>query len=62
MKYLNNILFVNFVSKALYSYLIKYPTPMNINYLWNFGFMSAIFLVIQIVSGLFLTFFFYTTC
>jgi quinol-cytochrome oxidoreductase complex cytochrome b subunit len=58
MKYLNNILFVNFVSKALYSYLIKYPTPMNINYLWNFGFMSAIFLVIQIISGLFLTFFF----
>lgn len=58
MKYLNNILFVNFVSKALYSYLIKYPTPMNINYLWNFGFMSAIFLVIQIVSGLFSTFFF----
>jgi quinol-cytochrome oxidoreductase complex cytochrome b subunit len=58
MKYLNNILFINFVSKALYSYLIKYPTPMNINYLWNFGFMSAIFLVIQIVSGLFLTFFF----
>jgi len=58
MKYLNNILFVNFISKALYSYLIKYPTPMNINYLWNFGFMSAIFLVIQIVSGLFLTFFF----
>ncbi len=58
MKYLNNILFVNFVSKALYSYLIKYPTPMNINHLWNFGFMSAIFLVIQIVSGLFLTFFF----
>jgi len=58
MKYLNNILFVNFVSKALYSYIIKYPTPMNINYLWNFGFMSAIFLVIQIISGLFLTFFF----
>ena len=58
MKYLNNILFVNFISKALYSYLIKYPTPMNINYLWNFGFMSAIFLVIQIISGLFLTFFF----
>lgn len=58
MKYLNNILFVNFVSKALYSYLIKYPTPMNINYSWNFGFMSAIFLVIQIVSGLFSTFFF----
>jgi quinol-cytochrome oxidoreductase complex cytochrome b subunit len=58
MKYLNNVLFVNFVSKAVYSYLIKYPTPMNINYLWNFGFMSAIFLVIQIVSGLFLTFFF----
>lgn len=57
MKYLNNILFVNFVSKALYSYLIKYPTPMNINYLWNFGFMSAIFSVIQILSGLFLTFF-----
>lgn len=58
MSYLNNILFVNVVGKILYSYLVKYPTPMNINYLWNFGFMSAIFLVIQIISGLFLTFFF----
>ena len=55
---IKNLFLVNAINKLIYSYLVKYPTPININYLWNFGFMSAIFLIIQILSGLFLTFFF----
>ena len=35
-------------------HLIDYPTPINIHYAWNFGFLSAMCLVIQIVTGIFL--------
>ena len=35
-------------------HLIDYPTPININYLWNFGSMAGIFLVVQILTGIFL--------
>lgn len=34
---------------------INLPTPININYLWNFGSILGIFLIIQIISGLFLS-------
>lgn len=34
--------------------LKDYPTPKNLNYLWNFGSLAGITLVIMIVSGLFL--------
>ena len=33
------------------SYLIDAPTPANISYLWNFGSLLALCLVIQIVTG-----------
>ncbi|AKK32454.1 apocytochrome b (mitochondrion) [Penicillium roqueforti] len=33
------------------SYLIDAPTPANISYLWNFGSLLAICLIIQIVTG-----------
>ena len=29
-----------------------YPVPRNLNYLWNFGVLSGLFLVIQIVTGI----------
>lgn len=32
--------------------IAKYPTPVNLSYFWNFGSLAAIFLIIQIVSGL----------
>jgi len=32
-------------------HLIDYPTPSNLNYAWNFGFLSAICLGIQILTG-----------
>lgn len=35
-------------------HLINYPTPINIHYAWNFGFLSSICLIIQIVTGIFL--------
>ena len=35
-------------------HLIDYPTPINIHYAWNFGFLSAMCLVIQIITGIFL--------
>nr|DBA43843.1 TPA_asm: CYTB [Bombus trifasciatus] len=34
---------------------INLPTPININYLWNFGSILGMFLFIQIISGLFLS-------
>nr|AVK39544.1 apocytochrome b [Paralemanea sp.] len=35
-------------------HLIDYPTPTNIHYAWNFGFLSAMSLIIQILTGIFL--------
>nr|YP_010395083.1 apocytochrome b [Polyopes affinis]UQJ72524.1 apocytochrome b [Polyopes affinis] len=35
-------------------HLIDYPTPINIHYAWNFGFLSSICLIIQILTGIFL--------
>ena len=35
-------------------HLISYPTPANIHYAWNFGFLSLICLFIQTLSGIFL--------
>jgi ubiquinol-cytochrome c reductase cytochrome b subunit len=38
----------------LESHLAKYPTPKNLHYLWNFGSLAGITLVIMILSGIFL--------
>lgn len=34
--------------------LIDYPTPTNLSYLWNFGSLAGVCLVIQILTGVFL--------
>nr|YP_010199617.1 apocytochrome b [Gracilaria cervicornis]UAD89475.1 apocytochrome b [Gracilaria cervicornis] len=36
------------------NHLIDYPTPINIHYAWNFGFLASICLIIQIITGIFL--------
>lgn len=36
------------------THLISYPTPINIHYAWNFGFLASICLIIQILTGIFL--------
>nr|WDA66160.1 cytochrome b [Lithothamnion corallioides] len=35
-------------------HLINYPTPINIHYAWNFGFLASMCLVIQLITGIFL--------
>jgi len=40
----------HFINKEL----AEYPTPKNLNYLWNFGSLAGITLMIMIISGIFL--------
>nr|YP_009131066.1 apocytochrome b [Asparagopsis taxiformis]AHX02402.1 apocytochrome b [Asparagopsis taxiformis] len=42
------------VVSVVNNHLIDYPTPINIHYAWNFGFLSAMCLIIQILTGIFL--------
>jgi len=43
-----------FLLNVLDNHLITYGTPANLNYFWNFGFLAAICLIIQLGSGIFL--------
>ena len=36
------------------SHIINYPTPINLNYMWSFGSVAGLCLVIQILTGIFL--------
>nr|YP_010845358.1 cytochrome b [Tetrastichus howardi]QXM14792.1 cytochrome b [Tetrastichus howardi] len=45
----------NSLLNMIYSSLIVLPTPMNISIWWNFGSLLGICLLIQIISGFFLT-------
>ncbi len=42
----------------LFSFMNKeygqFPTPRNFNYLWNFGALSLVMLIVMIASGIFL--------
>lgn len=42
------------IIKILYNHVIYYPTPANLGYFWNFGFLSLFCLVNQIITGVFL--------
>lgn len=46
------------IKRSLFSilndHLIAYPTPINIHYAWNFGFIASMCLVIQLITGIFL--------
>ena len=41
----------NTLLKLVNSYLIDASQPSNISYLWNFGSLLAVCLVIQIITG-----------
>jgi len=43
------------VLKPFYESLRVYPTPVNLNFAWCFGFLSGLFLVVQLVTGILLT-------
>nr|YP_011004811.1 cytochrome b [Anagyrus jenniferae]WPT46952.1 cytochrome b [Anagyrus jenniferae] len=46
---------INNIMKIINSSLIILPTPMNISIFWNFGSLLGLCLMIQIISGLFLS-------
>jgi len=48
------LLKTNVLLRLLNSYLVDSPQPTNISYLWNFGSLLAICLIIQILTGAFL--------
>lgn len=39
---------------VLDNHIVDYPTPINISYLWSFGFIAAFCLGVQIITGIFL--------
>nr|YP_010594872.1 cytochrome b [Anastatus dexingensis]WAJ57470.1 cytochrome b [Anastatus dexingensis] len=50
-----SILKNNYILKIINMSLISLPTPTNISIWWNFGSLLGLMLMIQIISGLFLT-------
>ena len=42
------------ILSVLNDHAVDYPSPININYLWGFGSLAAIFLGVQILTGIFL--------
>jgi ubiquinol-cytochrome c reductase cytochrome b subunit len=44
--------------KGFKEHLISYQSPIVINYFWGFGSLSGVFLMIQILSGVFLSIFY----
>mgnify|MGYP000636529109 CR=1 FL=1 len=44
----------NYIVAFIDSHIIHYPTPINLNYVWSFGSLSGLCLIIQIITGLFL--------
>jgi len=42
------------LTKMVKHELTEYPTPRNLSYWWNFGFLAGVVLTIQLISGIFL--------
>jgi ubiquinol-cytochrome c reductase cytochrome b subunit len=42
------------IVQIINDHLIDYPTPSNISYFWNFGFLSGMCLSVQIMTGIIL--------
>jgi ubiquinol-cytochrome c reductase cytochrome b subunit len=41
--------------QVLRNHLVNYPTPINLSHSWGFGFLSGVSLLIQIITGVFLS-------
>lgn len=44
----------NFIARLINSYMVDSPQPVNISYLWNFGSLLGVCLILQILTGIFL--------
>lgn len=49
------MMIINLIFNPIINFFLRYPTPGSLSYLWNFGVSSLFFLVVQIVTGLFLS-------
>ena len=45
----------NFILAIIHNHILSYPTPKNLSYSWSFGSLSGLCLVLQILTGLFLS-------
>jgi len=45
----------DYLLSILDNHIINYPSPINLTYAWSFGALAGLCLVIQIISGIFLT-------
>jgi quinol-cytochrome oxidoreductase complex cytochrome b subunit len=43
------------LAKDIKKFIFDYPAFANLGYMWNFGFISAVFLILQIVTGFILS-------
>ena len=50
MRYIRQIKII----ENIYNFFFSYPVAVNLNYIWNFGVYSFFFLIIQIITGVFL--------
>jgi ubiquinol-cytochrome c reductase cytochrome b subunit len=44
--------FINKIINSISKHLVKYDVPMDISYIFSFGFVSGIIFAIQIITGL----------
>lgn len=44
----------NVILRLVNSFLVDSPEPANISYLWNFGSLLGVCLILQILTGCFL--------
>lgn len=42
------------LSNFLFEFAVIYPTPSNLSYFWNFGFLALVCLIFQIITGIIL--------
>lgn len=47
-----------FLFQFISNLLIRYPLPKNLGYMWNYGFLCGVALVMQVITGLFLAMFY----
>jgi ubiquinol-cytochrome c reductase cytochrome b subunit len=45
----------DFIISFVDSHIISYPTPVNLSYMWSFGSTAGLCLIIQILTGIFLS-------
>jgi ubiquinol-cytochrome c reductase cytochrome b subunit len=45
----------NYLPSFVFSHIVYYPTPICLTYAWSFGALAGVTLIIQIISGIFLS-------